>query len=365
MYKEYSFLHSLPNSLLNEWFKYSFPIVNEITLKNFNTSDLSVKKELKGWIIFVASSTQQLLTDKTLRKKKMLQSFLLAKKLGARIVGMGGLTASFTKGGYLILDSIKDINLTTGHAYTIANIMGIVNKCKEEFKVNIAKITVAVVGAAGSIGSGCVKLLVKNGARNIIMVDTTNLISYQKLNKLAAEIKKKKKYVKLRVSTVLNDIKEADLIIIATNSPFSLVKATHLKPGAIVIDDSFPKNISEKIMKQRKDVLFLEGGAVHFPLTIEVNMARNMPDLMDAPLTRLISCKEGYSSFSETLILALTDYRGNYGVGSSDPELAEDIKLKADMIGISPALLECFNRGIDKKKIAKILEIRKSQNGLF
>lgn len=363
LYKEYGFLSSLSRRLLNEWSKYSFPIVSEIIFKNFNAVDSSIKSEIKGWIIFVASSTQQLLTDSNLRRKKMLQSFLLAKKLGARIVGMGGLAASFTRGGRLILENIKDINFTTGHAYTIANIMGIINKCKDEFRVDIGKITVAVVGAAGSIGSGCVKLLVESGARNIVMIDTTNFISYRKLRELAGEIKKKQ--VRLCISTVLDDIKEADLIIIATNSPFSLIKATHLKPGAIVIDDSFPKNVSEKIIKQRKDVLFLEGGAVHFPLTIEVNVSRNMPDLMDAPLTRLISCKEGYSSFSETLILALTNYRGNYGVGSADPKLAEDIKLKADMIGISPALLGCFNRGIDKKKIAKILEIRKNQNGLF
>jgi len=357
LYREHSFLKNLPNVSLRRWFRSSFPVVSEISLRNFSMLDSSVKDKIKGWIIFVANSTQQLLTDSNLRRKKMLQSFLLAKKLGARIVGMGGLTASFTRGGRLILKNIKGINFTTGHAYTIANIMGIINRCKDEFRVDIGKITVAVVGAAGSIGSGCVKLLVESGARNIVMIDTTNFISYRKLKELATEIKKKKKQVRLCISTVLDDIKKADLIIIATNSPFSLIKATHLKPGAIVIDDSFPKNVSEKIIKQRKDVLFLEGGTVHFPLTIEVNMARNMPDLMDAPLTRLISCKEGYSSFSETLILALTNYRRNYGVGSADPKLAEDIKLKADMIGISPALLGCFNRGITSNNFHRIIKI--------
>ena len=107
-------------------------------------------------------------------------------------------------------------------------------------------------------------------------------------------------------------MKKADIVIVATNSPTSLINSQYLKKGAIVIDDSFPKNISKDMLRKRKDVILLEGGITKLPSDIDVFFGRNMPDLMDLPLTRAISCKEIYGCFAETLVLALHKQKTNY-----------------------------------------------------
>lgn len=359
LYRECSFLRYFPRELIKKWFNYSYPIVNEIIIKNFNPSNSRIKKEIRGWIIFVANSTQQLLRENKLGEKKILQSALLAKKLGARVIAMGGLIASFAKGGYFLSERIKNVGFTTGHAYTIANIMKIIDKCGKRINLNIKKNIIAIVGAAGSIGSGCAKLLAEKGVCRIVLVDTTSLVSYKKLKNLEEELKRINSDIKVSSSTALLDIKKADLVIIATNSPFSLVKAEHLKPGAVVIDDSFPKNVSEKILEKRDDIILLEGGAVQLPLSVDIQVARSMPDLMDAPLIRLISCKEVYGCFAELLILALMNYKRNYGLGPADPKLAKDITGKAEMVGISSASLQCFDKAVEEKRFKRNYQVRK------
>jgi len=155
-------------------------------------------------------------------------------------------------------------------------------------------------------------------------------------------------------------MKKADIIIVATNSPFSLIKTEYLKPGVIVIDDSFPKNISKDILKKRDDVILLEGGAAQLPLSVNIDVARNMPDIMDAPMTRLLSCKEVYGCFAEAITLSLVKHRGNYGLGSSDIKLAKDIMTKANRFGISCAPLQCFDKAVEEERFKKVYQIQKT-----
>ncbi|MFX0136747.1 MAG: hypothetical protein ACFFDN_24130, partial [Candidatus Hodarchaeota archaeon] len=101
-------------------------------------------------------------------------------------------------------------------------------------------------------------------------------------------------------------------------------------------DDSFPKNIPKQVLRDRNDIILLEGGIVQLPLTVDIYFARNIPDLLDIPLTRLKSCKETYACFAETLVLALYNYyKKDYGLGYVDAKLVEDIMLKAKRVRFS------------------------------
>lgn len=350
--REYNFIKYLPKNRIGEWFQYAYPVVNELMLRNNN-------REIKGWIIFIANSTEQLLKDGKLRKRKILQVALLANKLGAKIVGMGGLVASFAEGGYYLAGQIKNIGFTTGHAYTIGNILQIAEQVSEKVGLNLNKAEVAVVGAAGSIGSGCAKLLAERGIKKLILVEITSFSAKKRLEELKKELEKIASSLTVTASENLIDIKTANLIIVATNSPTSLIKSQYLKSGAIIIDDSFPKNVPKKILSQRKDIILLEGGAVSLPLSVDIDAARNMPDLMDAPLTRLISCKEVYGCFAEVLTLAMIGYKGNYGLGQSNPRLARDIMSKSNRIGFCLAPLQCYDQVIPEERYKKVSDLIK------
>ncbi len=356
LHREFDFLTKLSPSDVRQWRRRSYPIVNEIFAKNF-PSPKGVKKEVRGWVIFVANYTEELLFDSKLRKKKIPQAALLAKKLGAKIIGMGGLIASFAQGGYELSRMFPEIGFTTGHAYTIGNIVEIAKNAAQQVGVDIRKSTVAVVGAAGSIGSGCAKLLAEEHPEKVILIDLSTFNAQRKLNELSNYIRGISPVTGVQVSSSLTDLKGADLVVVATNSPTSIIKSTYLKSGAIVIDDSFPKNVPQSILDKRKDIILLEGGMMRLPLSIDVFWARNMPDLMDLPLTRVISCKETYGCFAEILVLSLYRQRKNYGLGYADVKLAKDILRKAKRIGFSGAPLQCFDEAVEEERIERVRRV--------
>ncbi len=132
-----------------------------------------------------------------------------------------------------------------------------------------------------------------------------------------------------------------------------------MKRGAVIIDDSFPKNISENALKKRKDIVILEGGIMKLPLSIDIFWARNMPDLMDVAVTRVASCKETYGCLAEALVLSLYQQRKNYGLGYADVNLAKDILTKAKRIGFSLAPLQCFDEAVEEERIKRVRQIVK------
>ena len=359
LYREFNFLHKLPSSYAASWRKGSYPVVNEIIVKNFPAPRGMKKKHIKGWIIFITNYTKELLLDSRLRKRKIPQAVLLAQKLGAKLIGMGGLVASFAQGGYELSRMFPKVGFTTGHAYTIGNIIEIAKNISNHIELNIKKSTVAVVGAAGSIGSGCAKLLAESHPKRIILLDLSTFNAQTKLNELTDYIKKISGDIEVTVSFSFSDLKKADLIIVATNSPTSIIEAKYLKRGAVIIDDSFPKNISENVLKKRKDIIILEGGIMKLPLSIDISWARNMPDLMDVAVTRVASCKETYGCLAEALVLSLYQQRKNYGLGYADVNLAKDILTKAKRIGFSLAPLQCFDEAVEEERIKRVRQIVK------
>ena len=365
LFRENSFLQNLSPNTSKAWLNGSYPIVNELVIRGFKAKGSNITRDLRGWIIFVANSTSELLREEGLRRRKILQAAVLADKLGAQIVSMGGLIASFARGGHYLSERIKDVGFTTGHAYTIANIMEILEKSCRKVDLDIRESTVAVVGAAGSIGSGCAKLLAEKGVKKMILIDTTVFISRSRLEELQKGLIQINSDISITISSRLVDMRAADVIIVATNSPFSLIKAEYLKPGAVVIDDSFPKNISKEILEKREDVILLEGGSVALPLSVDIDVARNMPDLMDAPMTRLFSCKEVYGCFAESLILSLAHHQGNYGLGYADIGLAKDILAKAKMFGIASAPLQCFDKAVDQKRFKNVRRLHRERSTII
>ena len=357
LYREQTFLKDLDRNTASVWAKNSYPIVIELEINGFN----AIKQKARGWIIFVPNTTEELLQDESLRKKKLLQCALLAGTLGARIIGMAGLVASFTRGGLYLSKRVDGVGFTTGHAYTIANIAGIARGIFKEMGLNLSECAIAVVGAAGSIGSGATRLLAEEGGRRFILVEIEGLVTSRKLEVLENNIKSLDDTAEVEATFDISAIKSADLIIVATNSSQSIIMSEHLKEGAIIIDDSFPKNVSQNILEERENIILLEGGITQLPKSLDVNMARNVPDFLDVPIIKFISIKQTYSCFAETLALSLVGHEGNYGLGEADTTLSKDIMEKADSLNFSSAPFQCFGLPLSKKRLNRVKQILKTE----
>lgn len=336
--REHGWSVRVPEEVIDRWATRSFPTVVEVTLRGWADGLPSIT----GWVLLVGNTTQQLMLDGGLRKAKILQAARLARALGAHTVGMAGLVAFFGNGGHTLSKTFADLGFTTGHAYTIGNIFDIVTAASERVKLPLADATVAVVGAAGSIGSGSAKLLAAAGVKRLLLID----IWAGPLSEVAATIRAAHPALPVETSLDLNSMRRADLTVVATNSTRRIVESGHIRAGGVVIDDSFPKNVAASLARERPDVVLLEGGAVRLPRSVEIDRARNLPNISDVPFTRMVSCQEIYGCFAETLTLAVFDNRAPYGLGASDPALAVDIMGRARRLGIGMAPLQFYGEAL-------------------
>lgn len=351
--REYAWLADAAPETVERWCDRSFPTVVELTFRGFPTGVADVT----GWVLLLSNTTEQLMNNSRLRKAKIMQAARLAQALGANTVGMAGLIAFFGNGGHLLSETFPQLGFSTGHAYTIGNILEIAQTSAARVGLPLADSIVAVVGAAGSIGSGTAKLFARSGVKRLLLID----IWTERLADVAREIAAINPDLPIECSVSLSEMRRADLTVVATNSTRRIVESEHIKPGAIVIDDSFPKNVAETLPRERSDIIVLEGGAVRLPRTIEVDRARNLPNIADVPFTRMVSCQEIYGCFAETLTLAVYDQRANYGLGRSDPALAVDIMAKANRLGIGMAPLQFYGEALNEARISRVVSARLAQ----
>lgn len=350
--REHGWSASVPEEVIDRWAVRSFPTVVEVTLRGWAEGLPSVT----GWVLLVGNTTQHLMLDGGLRKAKILQAARLARALGAHTVGMAGLVAFFGNGGNTLSKTYADLGFTTGHAYTIGNIFDIVTAASERVRLPLAEATVAVVGAAGSIGSGSAKLIAAAGVKRLLLID----IWAEPLSEVAATIRAMHPDLPVETSLDLNSMQRADLTVVATNSTRRIVESSHIRAGGVVIDDSFPKNVAASLARERPDVVLLEGGAVRLPRSVEIDRARNLPNISDVPFTRMVSCQEIYGCFAETLTLAVFDNRTPYGLGPSDPALAVDIMARARRLGIGMAPLQFYGEALGDARASQAIAARRA-----
>ena len=147
---------------------------------------------------------------------------------------------------------LNEMHVTTGHPFTVAILSSMVNKVIGLHpKKNPL---VAIVGAAGSTGSCCCRQLAKDGVNNLLLVDREKSSGVTDLSLLSSEIAQLNRDATIKTSVNLEDLKQAEIIVVVSSSDEVLINAEHLKPGAIVIDDTQPRNVSPKIVEERKDI---------------------------------------------------------------------------------------------------------------
>jgi predicted amino acid dehydrogenase len=236
-----------------------------------------------------------------LARQRILQTVRLAEKMGARIAGLGAFTSIVTRDGRDLEEKVR-LGLTTGNPHSAAIAVQNVLHAAALTHLSLPHATAAIVGGAGSVGSACAKMLARLVAK-LVIID----IKKDALQNLLTELAQQPAAVEGASS--LDQVREADIVIAATNNPYILVTADHLKPGAIVIDAAQPKNVSEEIPRQRPDVVVIESAVVRTP-GVDVHF-----DLDLAP-------GEALGCLSETMILTAIGWRGHYSLGKADPALA-------------------------------------------
>lgn len=322
----------LPSEWIEKATSLFWPIIgSRITgLKSLRTGE---KKT--GYIVICPLTPEQMHYDKRLAKKRILQTTRLAEKLGCKLIGLGALSTSMSTGGEYLIDKV-DIGITTGYAYTTSVILQMLDDVTEALEIPLESQTLAIVGAAGYMGVPCSRILSeRKKIGKMLLVDRPS--KKPMLNLLQKEIEG----TLVEVATTLHSLRQADLVIVVTNSVEVLIKPEHLKPGAIVLDDSQPRNTSKDLIWTRPDTLILD--VVSQAPGIDTGFPFGFPYKDDV-----------FTCCGEVLILAAHDFRDHYAIGHFDDKLVHQITDWGKKLGYKSAAFRSFNEPVSKEKLEHI-----------
>jgi predicted amino acid dehydrogenase len=224
----------------------------------------------------------------------------MAQKRGARIMGLGAFTSVVGDAGITVAEE-SDIAITSGNSLTVAATL---EAAKQAVKLmgaeDLTKGTAMVVGATGSIGSVCARLIAQ-AIGDVVLVS----IEPERLVELKAQIEAETPGARVVTALKADDhLGDCDLIITAT-SAFGkrIVDISKCKPGAVICDVARPPDISEREAALRPDVLVIESGEVLIPGDIDFGYDIGLP-----PGT-------SYACLGETALLAMDGRFVDYTVG--------------------------------------------------
>lgn len=342
VYRKYPFLYSLGD----EWTKKFITLLWPVTVSRITGAKDDTGKLVDGYMISIPMTSDQMMNDRGRAKKEIVRGVRLAQKKGARMVGLGALTASLTNGGLDIVNQ-TEAKINTGRIFTSFIVTNTVKAVTEKLSLDRKEVMVAILGAAGSIGTASAQILARNGFKNFILVDLSS--KTDRVNNLVNKIVNESDDIRVQVSDSLDAIKTADIIIAVTNRPDALIRSEHLKSGAVVVDDAQPSDVDPDIVKDRKDVLVLEGGVVH---SEEIDPHFNFG---------LKHKKDIFSCLAETILLTNIGYKDNFQVGEIfdiDWDALEKLKDHAEHLGFRLGSFQNFLKVYSDEEIAFVRSIK-------
>jgi len=265
-------------------------------------------REVQGFFVVCPLLPRQMLVLETeFVLERIVGAGRIAERLGAGILGLGGYTSIVGDKGYTVASRLN-LAVTSGSAMTAWSAVEAIRRLAQQRGVDPGRSTLAVIGASGSIGSLCTKVLAPS-VRKVIV----NARHQDRLERLRDELAKSGATDVLVEMDAHKAVAAADLIITTTSAPDALFSADELRSGSVVADVSVPKNIS-KVEHSRNDVTVVDGGRVKLPGKPEFSV--------DIGLSRGVV----YACMAETMALALEGRLENFSLGDNiSPAKVEEI----------------------------------------
>lgn len=296
--------------------------------------------EAEGWFVACTLTSRQILSlPEPFVIRRIAQAARKAAELGARIVGLGAFTAVVADGGISVAKQV-DVPITTGNSYTVATALRGLERACAAMGINLSEADVAVLGATGSIGGACARILAGRVGRLILAGRDR-----QRLARLAGELEDRGAPAPWVTTDVGEAVRRADAVVAVTSALEAIVDAADLRPGAVVCDVARPRNVARAVAEARDDVLVFEGGVVRVPGDVDFHFDFGFP------------VKTAYACMAETMILALEGRYEPFSLGKElSVERVEEIDRLAQKHGFDLCGLRSFERALDEETIARIRE---------
>jgi predicted amino acid dehydrogenase len=333
--RKFPFLGRILSERQIDFFSTFFPPVYISEIEGITSQ--ATGKTIKGWFIACPYTPRRMmeLPERTVYRK-IVQTGRMAEKLGANILGLGAFTSVVGDAGVTIANRL-DIPVTTGDSFTVAMAVQAIRDAACVMDIKIGDATVAVVGATGAIGHVCTELLAGEAARVLLIARDE-----KKLEVLRDRLQPQARS-ELAISTKMDMLKEAQLILTVTSSIHDVIQPQYLQPGSVVCDVARPRDVSAMVAAARDDILVIDGGMVDIPGAVNFNFDFGFPE------------GKAYACMAETIALALEGRFEDYTVGKDITlERVKDITAIAERHGFRMSGFRSFEREVTHEQIEAV-----------
>jgi predicted amino acid dehydrogenase len=312
-------------------------------------------RETEGWFVSAALLPEQIISfPREKVYERILRAIEIGAELGAGIAGLGAFTGVVGDGGVTVAER-SPIPVTTGNSLTISAGIASLFRGADEMGIDPQEATAVVVGATGSIGSACVKLIAPR-VKRLVLVARNNTRLAKFYDSIAGELPCESSYT----TDLPAAVREGQLILTATSSTQDVIEPEDLQTGAVVCELSLPHDVSRRVAQERPDVLVTEGGNMLLPGKPHFERVREPGQEFDLNLPP----RTALACMSETMVLALENRLESFSLGRGiEVNKVVEIGQLAAKNGFTLADMRAFDAAITPEKIAAIrhaAELRKA-----
>jgi fatty aldehyde-generating acyl-ACP reductase len=254
-------------------------------------------KEIKGWFLACPYTPRRMMElPEKMVYHKIIQTGRMAEKLGAQMLGLGAFTSVVGDSGVTIAQSLG-VPVTTGDSYTIAVAVEAIFEAAQIMEIPLESASVAVVGATGTIGKVCAELLA-DAVGELYLVGR-RVDALEAVREKISETSR----ARLHISTSMDVLSRANLILTVTSAVHDVIKPEHLRPGSVVCDVARPRDVSAMVASARNDILVIDGGMVNVPGPVDFHFNFGFPP------------GKAYACMAETIALTLEGRFEDYTLG--------------------------------------------------
>lgn len=333
--RKYPFLGRVLSEPIIEFFSQRFSPVYLSEIEGVTSA--ATGRQVKGWLVACPLTPRQMLELPEGRVyRKIIQTGRMAERLGAQILGLGAFTSVVGDAGVTIADALT-VPVTTGDSYTVAVAVESIRQAARVMDIPLEDATLAVVGATGKIGQVCAEMLVDDVARLILIGRREDALEATR-DRLRVRTGSE-----VIVSTNMESLAEADLILTVTSAIHDVIRPEYLKPGSVVCDVARPRDVSAMVARARNDILVIDGGMVDVPGPVDFHFNFGFPP------------GKAYACMAETIALALEGRFEDYTLGREITRArVEEIAAMAGRHGFRLSGFRSFEREVTAEQIEAV-----------
>ncbi|PDW03154.1 serine carboxypeptidase [Candidatus Viridilinea mediisalina] len=258
-------------------------------------------EEAEGFLLSLGTTPREMMRrEPSFTYRRLIRAARMAERMGAHLMGLGAFTSVVGDAGITVAQKAT-IGITSGNSLTVAATLEAAKQAVILMKGGRpSKVRAVVIGATGSIGAVCARLLAQ-AVGDVVLIAPRP----ERLLALKQQIEAETPGARVIAATHPDAyIGEADLIITTTSSlTGNVVNVDKLKPGAVICDVARPPDVKPADAARRPDVLIVESGEIVLPGEPDFGVDIDMP-----PGT-------AYACLSETALLAMEGMFEDYTLG--------------------------------------------------